>query len=49
MNYTEQMQNLVDEYRASGQPWPATAKEMAKWAYSNGLWPPSVGLGFTMC
>ena len=40
MSYTEQMQELVDKYRAANQPWPATAKDLAKWAFGNGLWNP---------
>jgi hypothetical protein len=38
MTYTRQMQQLVQEYRAAGQPWPATAKEIAAWAISRGKW-----------
>ena len=38
MNYIKQMQQIVQEYRISGQPWPATAKEIAAWAISNGKW-----------
>lgn len=38
MNYTKQMQQIVQEYRNSGQPWPATAKEIAAWAISESKW-----------
>lgn len=37
-NYTKQMQKIVQEYRSSGQPWPASAKEMADWAILTGRW-----------
>src|SRR5271155_4701111 len=32
------MQQIVQEYRSSGRPWPATAKEIAAWAISQGQW-----------
>ncbi len=38
MNYIKQMQRIVQEYRAAGQPWPAMAKEIAAWAISRGKW-----------
>jgi hypothetical protein len=37
-NYTKQMQKIVQEYRESGQPWPAAAKSIADWAISSGRW-----------
>ena len=36
--YTEQMQAIVRRYREAGQPWPATAHDMALWATKNRLW-----------
>ena len=38
MTYMKQMQQLVQEYRTAGQPWPATAKEIAAWAIGRGKW-----------
>lgn len=32
------MQQIVEEYRLTGHPWPASAKTMAAWAIDNGLW-----------
>lgn len=40
MTYKEQLQNIVSEYRSAGQPWPATAHEMAVWAIESGRWHP---------
>jgi len=37
-NYTKQMQKIVQEYRASGQPWPTSAKSIADWAITSGRW-----------
>ncbi|OXE35591.1 MAG: hypothetical protein CGW95_12940 [Phenylobacterium zucineum] len=36
--YTKQMQQIVEDYRASGQPWPATARAMAQWAVHTRRW-----------
>jgi hypothetical protein len=38
MNYTKQMQQIVQEYRVSGQPWPATAREIGAWAIGESKW-----------
>jgi hypothetical protein len=38
VTYIKQMQKLVSEYRASNQPWPATSRDIAQWAISNGKW-----------
>jgi hypothetical protein len=37
-NYKQQLQKIVEEYRAEGQPWPATAKGIADWALQTGRW-----------
>lgn len=37
-NYKKQMQKIVQEYRNSDQPWPATAKAIADWAIISGRW-----------
>lgn len=36
--YVKQMQRIVDEYRLSSEPWPASAKAMADWAIATGRW-----------
>jgi len=38
MSYSAKMQQIVRRYRDEGQPWPATALEIARWAIRNGLW-----------
>jgi len=38
--YIEHMQKLVNEYRKSGMPWPASAKGIAAWAIEHGHWQP---------
>jgi hypothetical protein len=36
--YMKQMQKIVAEYRASKEPWPATAKAIADWALRTKRW-----------
>lgn len=38
--YTEALQDIVERYRESGQPWPTDKRTIAAWAYSEGLWAP---------
>jgi hypothetical protein len=38
--YTKQMQRIVRQYIDAGQRWPATTREMARWAIANRLWEP---------
>jgi hypothetical protein len=38
MTYLKQMQQIVSDYRAADQPWPATAREIAAWAIREGKW-----------
>lgn len=41
MSYTEEMQKIANRYMKSGQPWPATSRDIAHWAITSGLWEPS--------
>src|SRR6516164_5406646 len=36
--YMKQMQRIVDEYRADGNPWPTSAKTIADWAIATKRW-----------
>ncbi len=38
--YTESLQEMVSRYRKSGQKWPATSRDIARWSYRNKLWEP---------
>jgi hypothetical protein len=38
MSLIEQNQKIVAKYRESGQVWPATAVDIARWAISKKLW-----------
>jgi hypothetical protein len=39
-SYTESLQGFVEQYRSAGEKWPATSREIARWAYHNKLWEP---------
>jgi hypothetical protein len=47
--YTQSMQEIVNKYRESGQPWPATAKQIAAWAINGKLWAPHRSRLITLC
>jgi len=38
MSLRKQHQRIVREYRRSGQPWPASARDIAEWAVQNRKW-----------
>jgi hypothetical protein len=38
MSLIEQNQKIVSKYRESGEPWPATAVQIARWAIEKRLW-----------
>ncbi|MBI1776796.1 MAG: hypothetical protein HYR63_15735 [Proteobacteria bacterium] len=46
---TEQLQRLVSDYRASGQPWPASSQQMAEWAVSHDRYQLTRGMAISQC
>lgn len=38
--YNEQLRDVVEVYRTSDMPWPASTKQLAAWAIDAGLWKP---------
>jgi hypothetical protein len=40
MTYSEQLQRIVNRYVEAAQPWPATARDIARWAIDAGEWRP---------
>ena len=46
---TKQLQKLVDDYKKAGQPWPASATDMAKWAINNHRWFPQPAALISQC
>ena len=47
--YNERMRSLMKRYRASGQRWPATAREIAAWLIQNDFWEPHEGAVISQC
>ncbi len=39
-SYREQLQDIVQEYRDTGLPWPAESDQIAQWAISKKKWEP---------
>jgi hypothetical protein len=46
---TEMLQSLVEEYRDSGEEWPATTKQIAMWAIRSRRWQPPTKNLVTQC
>lgn len=40
LTYTEQLHRIVGEYMDSGEPWPATSRQIAAWGLERELWAP---------
>lgn len=49
MNYTKQMQNIVDKYRQAKQPWPAEKRTIAAWVVHAGHWKPHPSMLISQC
>lgn len=49
MSYAKQMQQIVREYRISGQRWPASPKMIAAWAIQNGKWRANPSAEIALC
>jgi hypothetical protein len=48
-NFTEQLQRIVEDYRAAGQPWPASTQEMAEWAVAHDRYKLARGMAVSQC
>lgn len=48
-DFTEQMQRIVTDYRAAGQPWPASRQEIAEWAVSQSRYQLTRGMAVAQC
>ena len=47
--YGSQLREIVGAYREAGEPWPATARQIAAWAYNTGRWQPKAGNVIKQC
>jgi hypothetical protein len=48
-NFNEQLLRIVEDYRATGGPWPATKDEMAEWAVANDRYQLTHGMAVSQC
>ena len=49
MSYTEQLQKIANDYMQSGQPWPASKVDIARWAIANDRWQPQPAALVALC
>jgi hypothetical protein len=48
-NFNEQLVRIVEDYRNSGQTWPASAEQMAEWAVANDRYELTRGMAISQC
>lgn len=49
LTLTEQRLRIVDDYIRNGEPWPATARQIAGWAIRQKRWAPATELAIAKC
>jgi hypothetical protein len=47
--FNDQLLRIVEDYRAAGQPWPATKEEMAEWAVAHERYQLTRGMAVSQC
>ena len=47
--FNEQLVRIVEDYRADGQPWPATAEQLADWAVAQDRFQITRGMAVNQC
>lgn len=47
--FNEQLVRIVEDYRAAGRPWPATAEQMAEWAVARDRFQITRGIAISQC
>jgi hypothetical protein len=47
--FNEQLVRIVEDYRAAGQPWPASAEQMAEWAVAQERFQLTRGMAVSQC
>lgn len=48
-SHAELLQEIVHKYKEGGNPWPATSREIARWAIENRLWAPQPSAVIAQC
>src|SRR5262249_53725686 len=46
---TQQLLRIIEDYRAAGEPWPATREQMAEWAVANDRYQLTRGMAVSQC
>jgi hypothetical protein len=49
MTYKEQLQRIANDYAASGEQWPASARQIAAWAIRHRKWAPQPASLISRC
>lgn len=47
--FNDQLVRIVEDYRAAGEPWPATAEQMAEWAVGQARFQLTRGMAINQC
>jgi hypothetical protein len=47
--FNDQLVNIVEDYRRAGQPWPATAEQLAEWAVAQERFQITRGMAVNQC
>jgi hypothetical protein len=47
--FNEQLMQIVEDYRAEGNPWPATREQIAEWAVANAKHQLTRGMAVRQC
>jgi hypothetical protein len=47
--FSEQLLRIVEDYRAAGEPWPATKQQIAEWAVAHDKYEVARGVAVSQC
>lgn len=47
--FNEQLVRIVEDYRTAGQPWPASAEQLAEWAVAHDRFELTHGMAVSQC
>jgi hypothetical protein len=49
LRYYGQLRHIISQYKAAGEIWPATTRQIASWAIRQGLWGPQKSAVVGLC
>lgn len=47
--FNDQLLKIVEDYRAAGEPWPATREQLAEWAVAHERYQLTRGMAVSQC